>query len=132
MQSEASIVRILPERSTLASRQKSEVDLVIDIVTGDKKKKDNTSNALNMFLCITIDVSGSMSGEKLESAKSVAVELLNRLSPQDAFCMIAFDHAARIVAGANMARRPESLLVNVTLSVAFWAGSRRTRRTETG
>ena len=42
-------------------------------------------------LCIVLDRSGSMGGEKIEQAKRAAIEALNHLGPGDIFSLVIFD-----------------------------------------
>ena len=43
-------------------------------------------------LCIVLDRSGSMSGQKIEKAKEAAIEALRRLGAGDLFSMVVYDH----------------------------------------
>jgi len=55
---------------------------------GDEKTK---SKRLPLNLSLVLDHSGSMSGEKLEFVKSAAINLFQRLEPNDVFSLIVFD-----------------------------------------
>ena len=44
---------------------------------------------------VVLDVSGSMSGEKIRQAREALLNLLDSLSPQDRFRLIAFSNAVR-------------------------------------
>jgi len=56
--------------------------------------------AIPRDLTLLIDASGSMSGEPLEQAKAVAIELLRSLDPGDRFEILAFsEKVRRLVAG---------------------------------
>ncbi len=61
-----------------------------------------TGPAIPRDLTLLIDASGSMSGEPLEQAKTVAVELLHSLDPGDRFEILAFaDKVRRLAAGSE-------------------------------
>jgi Ca-activated chloride channel family protein len=47
---------------------------------------------------VVLDRSGSMQGEPLEAAKGSLLKLIDRLAPQDAFGLVAFDDTALVVA----------------------------------
>ena len=47
---------------------------------------------------VVLDRSGSMSGDRLESAKVSLLRLLDRLAPQDSFGLVAFDDQALVIA----------------------------------
>lgn len=48
-------------------------------------------------LALVLDKSGSMSGEKLEKAKSAALHVLDRLKPDDLLSVVAYDGTVRIL-----------------------------------
>jgi Ca-activated chloride channel family protein len=47
---------------------------------------------------VVLDRSGSMSGERLQSAKFSLLKLIDRLAPQDSFGLVAFDDQALVIA----------------------------------
>ena len=47
---------------------------------------------------VVLDRSGSMTGDRLESAKVSLLRLLDRLAPQDSFGLVAFDDQALVIA----------------------------------
>jgi Ca-activated chloride channel family protein len=71
----------------------------------------NTGPAVPRDVTVVLDVSGSMSGEKIEQAKSALRGLLGTLSPEDRFRLVAFSNSVRPQAegwtaarGAGLAR----------------------------
>ncbi|MDO4557601.1 MAG: VWA domain-containing protein [Planctomycetia bacterium] len=76
------------------------LDDVIPVRTDREKEKENPSLAL----CLVIDRSGSMQGEKLELAKEAARGTIELLTPNDFVSVIAFnDVPQRIVPIQNVA-----------------------------
>jgi Ca-activated chloride channel family protein len=55
-----------------------------------------------------LDRSGSMSGERLEGAKSALIGLVDRLDPSDNLGIVAFDTSVQVVVplGRSRTRRP--------------------------
>jgi Ca-activated chloride channel family protein len=54
-------------------------------------------------LAFVIDRSGSMSGAKLELAKSAVIEAIGRLEARDRFCVVVYDDAVQVVVGSTPA-----------------------------
>lgn len=60
-------------------------------------------------LCLVLDRSGSMTGEKLHAARRAAAMLTRRLSPEDTVGVVAFDDAVDVVAEPATGKDQESL-----------------------
>jgi Ca-activated chloride channel family protein len=60
-------------------------------------------------LCIVLDRSGSMAGQKLAKAKEAAIEALRRLDREDIFSVVVYDHNVRTVVPAQKARHVEQI-----------------------
>ena len=58
-------------------------------------------------LAIVLDRSGSMTGDKLSKAKEAAIEALRRLSPEDIFSLVVYDHNVRTIVPAQSAGNVE-------------------------
>ncbi len=58
-------------------------------------------------LCIVLDRSGSMSGQKIEKAKEAAIEALRRLGSGDLFSMVIYDHNVDTIIPAQSAVNTE-------------------------
>jgi Ca-activated chloride channel family protein len=69
----------------------------------------NPGRAEPRDVTVVMDVSGSMSGEKIEQAKSALRGLLQTLSPEDRFRLVAFSSAVRPQAEGWTAARGEGL-----------------------
>lgn len=52
-------------------------------------------------LCLVIDRSGSMNGEKIEKAKLAAIEALRRLAPDDVFSLVAYSNTVETLVPAR-------------------------------
>ncbi|KAJ3126752.1 hypothetical protein HK100_010100, partial [Physocladia obscura] len=58
-------------------------------------ENENPTELIGVDLVACVDVSGSMSGAKLESAKSTLHYISKNLGPRDRLCLIEFDTSAR-------------------------------------
>ena len=76
-------------------------------VTLDAPPPPQTRERPAVNLAIVLDRSGSMSGEKLNKAKDAAIEALRRLSPQDIFSLVVYDHNVRTIVPAQSAGNVE-------------------------
>ena len=59
---------------------------------------EESKNRPGQAVQVVLDRSGSMDGEPLESAKRSLLALIERLAPQDAFGLVAFDDTALVIA----------------------------------
>src|SRR5215472_1396984 len=87
---------ILTERPIVRNDQVSEIDVVIEV--GSKQAVDGKAEkrkALN--LCLVIDRSGSMQGQKLETAKKSCIDIYKRLNDDDLLTVVVFDDEAQSV-----------------------------------
>jgi Ca-activated chloride channel family protein len=60
-------------------------------------------------LCLVIDRSGSMGGEKIAQAKNAAIEALHRLAPNDVFSLVAYDSSVETLVPARLVGDGEEL-----------------------
>ena len=51
----------------------------------------------NLDLAVAIDVSGSMSGDKLDTAKLALHEVVDQLGPKDHMSLVSYGSSARVV-----------------------------------
>lgn len=58
-------------------------------------------------LCIVLDRSGSMSGNKIEQAKEAAITALRRLGRDDIFSLVVYDHEVETLVPAQRAENVE-------------------------
>jgi len=80
---------LLADRRIVREDAITDVDLVVDLVTRRPLDGQTTNQAIN--LCVLIDRSGSMAGEKLEQAKRSCLEIWESLTPEDNLIVLAFD-----------------------------------------
>ncbi len=52
-------------------------------------------------LCLVIDRSGSMNGDKIEKAKAAAIEAVRRLGPDDVFSLVAYNNGVQTLVPAR-------------------------------
>lgn len=86
---------ILTERPIVRNDAMSELDVVIEVNSEQSTDELDRKKALN--LCIVIDRSGSMSGEKLETAKKSCIDIYKQLDAKDLFTVVVFDTQAEVV-----------------------------------
>lgn len=58
-------------------------------------------------LCLVLDRSGSMSGDKIEHAREAALEAVRRLGPDDLVSLVIYDHEVSTLVPAQSARNRE-------------------------
>jgi hypothetical protein len=80
---------IITERPIVRNDQISDFDVAVDLITTKGVAAQRANLGLN--LCVVIDRSGSMSGEKLDQAKRSCVEIFESLNSTDKLSVIAFD-----------------------------------------
>jgi Ca-activated chloride channel homolog len=82
-------LEVIADRPVVRNDQISDIDIAIDLVTSKTIGSQPANYAIN--LCIVIDRSGSMAGEKLEQAKKGCVDIYESLNPNDRLTVLAFD-----------------------------------------
>ncbi|MBW4504476.1 MAG: VWA domain-containing protein [Scytonema hyalinum WJT4-NPBG1] len=82
-------LEVIAERPVVRNDQISDIDIAIDLLTTKTIGTQSTNYAIN--LCIVIDRSGSMAGEKLEQAKKSCVDIYESLNLSDRLTVLAFD-----------------------------------------
>ncbi|MEI2583492.1 vWA domain-containing protein [Scytonema sp. PRP1] len=82
-------LQVIAERPVVRNDQISDIDIAIDLLTTKTIGPQSTNYAIN--LCIVIDRSGSMAGEKLEQAKKSCVDIYESLNSSDRLTVLAFD-----------------------------------------
>jgi len=99
-------LNLVPERDVIVKNSPQEVVIKIDLsaITGKKKVHRTPLN-----LAVVLDKSGSMSGAKLEKTKQAAMELVDRLAPDDIFSLVVFSDRARVLVPAQHVEDKDAL-----------------------
>jgi Ca-activated chloride channel family protein len=88
--------RVLFSRPALVKL--AETQLIYALLEVSPRGDVTDFHAPPLNVCLVLDRSTSMQGEKLDILKSAAVQLLRRMRPEDVFSVVAFsDHAEAIV-----------------------------------
>jgi Ca-activated chloride channel family protein len=88
-------VKALLDMDMVALESEDKVTLMLDL-TAPANPKDFSRPG--QAVQVVLDRSGSMEGEPLEAAKLSLLRLIERLAPQDAFGLVAFDDTALVIA----------------------------------
>jgi Ca-activated chloride channel homolog len=117
-------LKLVPERGYFVRNSPQEVVIKIDLsaVTGQKKVRRTPLN-----LAVVLDKSGSMTGAKLEKAKQAAMQLVDRLTPNDVFSLVIYSDQARVLVSARRVEDKDVLKekiesINADGSTALYAG----------
>jgi Ca-activated chloride channel family protein len=91
-------LQLVPERGYVVKNSPQEVVIKIDLsaIAGQKKARRTPLN-----LAVVLDRSGSMTGAKLEKTKQAAMQLVDRLAPNDIFSLVIFSDQARVLVSAQ-------------------------------
>ena len=96
--------RVELDRSVLPAEDPQQV---VVKVTLDAPQPPSEMTRPPVNLCIVLDRSGSMSGQKIEKAKEAAIEALRRLGAGDLFSLVMYDHNVDTVIPAQSAVNTE-------------------------
>jgi Ca-activated chloride channel family protein len=117
-------LKLIPDRDVVLRGRPQEVVIKIDLsaITGREKVRRTPLN-----LAVVLDKSGSMAGAKLEKTKQAAMQLVDRLAPNDIFSLIIFSDAARVLVPAQKVEDKEALKEKIESiesggSTALYAG----------
>lgn len=92
--------RILLSRKEISRLRESQlIYVLIDLIPSEEQKKAAAGVPLN--LCLVLDCSTSMKGERLDTVKATAVQIIRKLKPQDIFSVVAFNDRAEVVIPAT-------------------------------
>lgn len=92
--------RILLSRKEIARLPETQLLYVlVDILPTEEQKKALTGVPLN--LCLVLDCSTSMKGERLDTVKASAIQIIRQLKPHDIFSVIAFNDRAEVIIPAT-------------------------------
>ena len=117
-------LKLIPDRDVVLRGRPQEVVIKIDLsaIAGRQKVRRTPLN-----LAVVLDKSGSMTGAKLEKTKQAAMQLVDRLAPNDIFSLVIFSDAARVLVPAQKVEDKEALkgkIENIQAggSTALYAG----------
>ncbi len=92
--------RILVSRKELSRLQEPQLIYLLAEFS-PKKEFSEKANSAPLNLCLALDCSTSMKGEKLETVKATAIQLIRKLKPQDIFSVVTFSDRAEVVIPAT-------------------------------
>ena len=117
-------LKLEPDRGCLLNGKPQEVIVKIDLTAAlDPKRRHRTP----LNLAVVLDRSGSMTGAKIEKARQAAMELVDRLGPDDLFSLVAYDDTVEVLVPAQRVENPASLKARIARiqpggSTALYAG----------
>jgi Ca-activated chloride channel family protein len=116
-------LQLVPERGYVVKNSAQEVVIKIDLsaIAGRKVRR----TPLN--LAVVLDKSGSMTGAKLEKTKQAAMQLVDRLAPDDVFSLVIFSDKAQVLVSAQKVENKSALKekiegIEANGSTALYAG----------
>jgi Ca-activated chloride channel family protein len=67
-----------------------------------REKKDQALPTPPLNICLVLDRSTSMKGERLDFVKATAIQLMRRMRPQDVFSIVSFSDRAEVIVPASI------------------------------
>ena len=119
-------LNLVPDREVLLRGSPQAVVVKIDLsAIADRQKHRRTP----LNLAVVLDKSGSMTGAKLEKTKQAAMQLVDRLTPNDVFSLVIFSDEARVLVPAQKVEDKDALKEKIESieaggSTALYAGVR--------
>jgi len=99
-------LNLVPERGYVVKNSPQEIVVKIDLsAIPDHKKVHRTP----LNLAVVLDKSGSMTGAKLEKTKQAAMQLVDRLAPNDIFSLVIFSDEAQVLVPAQKVEDKDAL-----------------------
>ena len=86
---------ILLSRKNLFHMEEQQMLYALLQIAPDENLTENAAPPLNV--CLVLDVSTSMKGEKLDVVKATAIQLMRKLRPQDIFSVVTFADRAEVI-----------------------------------
>jgi Ca-activated chloride channel family protein len=117
-------LQLVPERGYVVKNSPQEIVVKIDLsaIAGKQKVRRTPLN-----LAVVLDKSGSMTGSKLEKTKQAAMQLVDRLAPNDIFSLVIFSDHAEVLVPAQKVEDKDALKekiegIEADGSTALYAG----------
>ncbi|MBI4963217.1 MAG: VWA domain-containing protein [Desulfomonile tiedjei] len=98
------------DRSVLSANESQKV---VAKVTLNALKLPAASDRTPVNLCIVLDRSGSMAGDKIVKAREAAVEAVRRLGPKDVFSLVIYDHTIQTLIPARHVKDVEQIAAKI-------------------
>jgi len=104
---------MLFSRPSLVRLDESQLIYLLLEISPYEQKESLPSPPLN--ICLVLDRSTSMQGEKMDMVKATAIQLIRSLRPEDVFSVVAFSDRAEVVipAAYNSDKRKQETLVQM-------------------
>lgn len=108
-----------------------EHQLVYSLIELKAPQDVNNRNKLTLNLCLVIDRSTSMQGERMDTVKRTAIEIIHQLQPDDTVSIITFSDRADVLISAE--HRPEDRFIESQIySIQAGGGTEIYRGLEAG
>jgi Ca-activated chloride channel family protein len=91
-------LKLEPDRDVVLKGSPQEVVIKIDLEAAAQKKRPKRT-PLN--LAVVLDRSGSMTGAKIEKARQAALQVVERLAPDDIFSLVSYSDNAEVMVSAQ-------------------------------
>lgn len=91
-------LKLVPDRDVVLKNSPAEIVVKIDLSAIAEKNK---AHRTPLNLAVVIDKSGSMTGAKLDKTKQAAMQLVDRLAPNDVFSLVIFSDTAQVLVSAQ-------------------------------
>ncbi len=93
--------------------QANETQKVVAKVTLRAAHTTDARDRSPVNLSVVLDRSGSMRGEKIDKAKEAAIEALKRLTPQDVFSLVIYDHIVETLIPAQHVKDMDAMATKI-------------------
>src|SRR5262245_10039484 len=90
-------LKLEPDRDVVLKGSPQEVVIKIDLEAAQKKKAKRTP----LNIAVVLDRSGSMTGAKIEKARQAALEVVERLGPDDIFSLVSYSDSTEVMVSAQ-------------------------------